>query len=148
MENKLKKIFYSYSHKDKTHRENMEKHLTILRQSNLISEWSDKEILAGQHINNTILDALNSSDIIIFLISIDFLASPACIYEWNTAKELVKNNDKKIICIILRECPWTDFDDMKDYLALPYDGKPITSWDSIDSAWNNVYGEIKKVVRS
>ena len=33
------KLFYSYSHKDETHRENMEKSLAILEQDSLLYEW-------------------------------------------------------------------------------------------------------------
>lgn len=147
MDSSKVKIFYSYSHRDKEHRENMEKYLTLLRQSDLIDEWSDKEILAGQNIDKEISDALCSAKIIVFLVSIDFLNSPACIKEWTTANQIAAEGGQKLISIILRECPWQDFSSMKESLVLPYDGKPVTTWESVDAAWNNVYQSIKKVIQ-
>ena len=35
---------------------------------------------------------------------------------------------------------------MKDYLALPRDGKPISQWDDEDAAWQEVYEQIKRVL--
>ena len=40
------KLFYSYSHKDAKYREELEKHLTILRDNGLIEEWHDGKIEA------------------------------------------------------------------------------------------------------
>jgi hypothetical protein len=41
------KIFYSYAHEDKGYRETLEKHLSTLKQSALIAEWSDRNINAA-----------------------------------------------------------------------------------------------------
>lgn len=147
MDEKMVNIFYSYSHKDKVHKENMEKFLTILRREKIINEWSDKEILAGQNIQSEISAALAKADVVIFLISIDFLNSDACIQEWDKANEVAKIENKKLISVILRECPWSDFSNMSESLALPYDGKPISLWDDLDSAWQDVYKGIKRVIQ-
>lgn len=139
-------VFYSYSHADSSHKKNIEKFNTLLRNEGLISEWSDKEILPGKNINNEIEKALMGADLIIFLVSIDFIASPACKKEWDSANKISKEKNKSLVSIIVRDCPWLDFENMSESLVLPYDGKPIALWDSEDSAWMSVYSNIRKLV--
>ncbi|MGZ8226743.1 MAG: TIR domain-containing protein [Methylococcaceae bacterium] len=140
------KLFYSYCHADESHRQDMEKYLTLLKKDGILKEWCDRKLLAGQKFTEVIKKELNDADIIVFLVSIDFLNSDACKEEWELANTISKNSKKHLISIILRECPWTEFDDMGDHLALPTDGKPVTSWHDKDSAWCDVYKGIKNVV--
>ena len=48
------KVFYSYSHRDESFRAELEKHLTLLKQQNLIDEWHDRRIAAGADIREDI----------------------------------------------------------------------------------------------
>ena len=40
-------LFYSYSHKDESLRDELAKHLTTLQRAGFIREWYDREIRAG-----------------------------------------------------------------------------------------------------
>ncbi|MEO0985917.1 MAG: hypothetical protein AAFY20_10235 [Cyanobacteria bacterium J06639_14] len=40
-------VFFSYSHKDEDMRDELAKHLTILRRTNVIADWYDRDITAG-----------------------------------------------------------------------------------------------------
>jgi GTPase SAR1 family protein len=140
------KIFYSYSHKDEKHRDQMEKFLRMLKTQGLVEHWSDRSILAGQHIEKTIEDEIKSSEIIAFLISVDFLTSSACQKELMLAKEMAEKSGKKLISVIVRECPWQDYESLSSYLATPKDGKAISTWESNDEAWTDVYHDFKKVI--
>ena len=120
--------------------------LALLKTSGLLSEWSDRKIIPGQNIPKTIRNEMQQADIFAFLISSDFLASEACIDQWNRAKELASGSNKRLIPIILRKCAWQDFDNMSDFLALPKDGLPVKEWDSPDEAWQDVYTGIKGVI--
>jgi TIR domain-containing protein len=139
-------LFYSYSHADEGHRIDMEKYLTLLRREGVLKEWYDRKILPGQKITEVIHQQLIKADIIIFLVSIDFLNSDSCHEEWELAKSLAKVSKKSLISIIVRDCPWSDFDNMSDYLVLPTDGKSVSSFSEKDSAWSYVYSGIKAVV--
>ncbi len=140
------KLFYSYSHKDEEHREDMEKALTLLRRDGLLADWYDRKIVPGQSIAKSIESKMEKSDVVAFLLSQDYLASKACTDEWNLATKLAEKSDKRLIPIILRECAWTDFSNMSDMLALPTDGKPIAEWGSSDAYWKDVYDGIKSVI--
>ena len=142
------RLFYSYSHKDSSFREKMEKILKLLEENDGLKQWSDRSIAPGSHISDTIKQTMEKSDILAFLINGDFLASDACKEEWNYAKRLAKNGTQARIPIILKECAWKDFDDMKSLMALPQDGKPVAKFGSRDEAWRQIYEGIKNVIES
>ena len=83
-----------------------------------LKQWSDRSILSGEHISDAIKQNMEKSDILVFLISTDFLASEACKKEWNYAGQLAQNGNQIRIPIILKECVWQDYDDMKSVLGL------------------------------
>ncbi len=71
-------IFYSYAHADEALRQHLETHLSLLRRQGLISEWHDRQILAGDEWARDIDQHLETASIILLLISPDFLASNYC----------------------------------------------------------------------
>ena len=139
------KLFYSYCHKDPKFKETMERTLKLLEDDGL-RQWSDGCILPGQHIDKAIKRNMEESDIFAFLISRDFLASEECKKEWSYAKQLSQNGKARIIPIIIRQCSWRDFDDMREFLVLPQDGKPVTQFNDRDTAWQQIYEGIKGVI--
>ena len=72
------KIFYSYCHTDEKYRNRLEKFLCSLRDNGKITEWHDRKINAGDIWNDKILNELSSSDVVLLLVTQDFLTSEAC----------------------------------------------------------------------
>ena len=68
-------LFYSYAHEDEDLRSRLEVHLAALRRSGLIRDWHDHFIVPGQNWDDEIKRNLQSADLILFLISADFLNS-------------------------------------------------------------------------
>lgn len=137
-------LFYSYSHKDKEQRQELDKHLSMLVRNKVINQWYDGQITAGSLWESTILEHLKNADIVLFLVTANWLNSTACIEEWEEAKKLQKSQpNKRLIPIIAVDCAWQDFDDMASMLVLPSDGKAVSQWRPKDSAWNNIYAGIK-----
>ena len=71
-------IFYSYSHKDEALRDELEKHLGILKRRGIITDWHDRRIGAGKEWEGAIDRHLESAKVILLLISSDFIASDYC----------------------------------------------------------------------
>jgi hypothetical protein len=71
-------IFISYSHRDDGLRQELDTQLSSLRRQGLISVWHDRWILAGQEWAREINHNLNDADLILLLISPDFIASDYC----------------------------------------------------------------------
>ena len=71
-------VFISYSHRDRALREELETHLSNLRRQNVIASWYDGDISPGTEWKAKILEHLNTDQIILLLISADFMASDFC----------------------------------------------------------------------
>ena len=50
--------------------------------------------------------------------------------------------------IILSPCGWLDDNDIHTLLALPTDGKAISSFENSDAAWNDVYNGLKNLINN
>lgn len=136
------KLFYSYCHSDKEFREDMEHHLSVLERSGEISEWCDREILPGQNFVEEIDRQMDAADIIVLLISSDFLASPACVQEMTTALNLREKKATTVIPVIVRPCDWKH-SEISSLLALPTNGLPITEWSNRDKAFLSITDGIR-----
>ncbi|WP_428242745.1 toll/interleukin-1 receptor domain-containing protein [Gynuella sp.] len=132
------KLFYSYSHKDESYREKLETHLSILRRNKYISEWHDRRISAGSDWEEEINYNLEDSDIILLLVSSNFLASDYC-YDTETIRALEKHEsgDAVVIPIILSPCLWLE-SELKVLHSLPNDNKAISVFENEDVAWLEV----------
>lgn len=151
--NKLK-LFISYSHEDNLednlYIEQFEKHIAPLKDNGLIEEWYDREILPGKDYQKEIDNNLENADIICLFISANFLSSESCKKEKKKTLELRKKKEIPVIPIILSPCGWKDDEDISNLrlLALPTDGKPVSSFQGRDEAWHNVYTGLKGIIEA
>jgi tetratricopeptide (TPR) repeat protein len=142
------KLFYCYAREDKLYRAALEKHLGTLRRQGLIVDWHDRNINTGQEWAKEIDINLNEADIILLLISPDFIHSDYCYSkEMNRALERHENGTARVIPIILRPCDYegAPFSGLQ---ALPPDAAPVTGrkWRSRDEAFSLVAQGVRKVV--
>ncbi|WP_417384928.1 toll/interleukin-1 receptor domain-containing protein [Gimesia sp.] len=139
-------LFYSYSHKDEFLRDQLQTHLSSLRRNGVISNWHDRRISAGREWEGQIDDHLNSAQVILLLISADFLASDYCSdIELERAMERHNAGEARVIPVILRACDWAGSQFCK-LQALPKDAEPITSWQNRDEAFTDVAKGIRIAV--
>jgi hypothetical protein len=142
----MTKIFFSYCHKDEAIRDELEKHLSLLRRQGLIESWHDRRIVPGSEIDHHIDVNLEDSDIILLLISPDFIASDYCYdIEMQRAIEKHQNNEAVVIPIILEFCDWHAAPFGK-HKALPEDGRPVVSYPNINIPLTVITKEIRKIV--
>ena len=139
-------LFYSYSHKDEGLQKELNEHLASLERIGLISPWHDREINAGVEWKGKIDERLDSADLILLLISSSFINSEYC-YEKEMRRALERHKQGKacVIPIILRPCRWEHLP-IKELQILPKDALPVTKWQRIDDAFNNVVTEIQRAV--
>lgn len=139
-------VFYSYAPEDEELLDKLEKQLSILRRQGLIASWHKGKVGAGEEAEREIETHLKTADLILLLVSDDFLASDSCYsVEMQGALQRHKAGNARVIPIILRPVDWTGalFSKLK---PLPKDGKPITSWANRDEAFYDVAGGIRKAV--
>ena len=132
-------IFYSYSHKDEELRAKMETHLATLQRSGLIRQWHDRKIIAGQKWTEEINRYLEEAQLILFLISADFINS---VYisdvEVKRALERRDAGQAVVVPVILRPVMWQIIPEFRSLQALPEGARPVTEWPSLDSAFLNI----------
>jgi internalin A len=139
-------LFYSYSHKDEVLRGEIETHLKLLQRQGLISTWHDRKIAAGAEWAGQIDRNLEAADIILLLVSADFIASDYCYdLEMKRALERHEQGSARVIPVILRDVDWQSAPFGK-LQALPKNGTPVTLWSAKDSAWKDVAVGIRKAV--
>ena len=140
------RLVYSYSHRDEGLRDELETHLALLERQGVIAPWSDRKIVAGEDWAGRIDEHFKDADIILLLISADFLRSNYCYeIEMENALERHRAGTARVVPIILRDVDWhsAPFGKLQ---ALPRDGRPITLWTNRDEAWAVVAREIRNVI--
>ncbi len=140
------RLFYSYSHRDEKLRRELETHLKLMQREGLIEPWHDRQITAGQEWNDEIGAGLEEAEIIVLLVSSDFIASDfAYGTEMTRALERHQSGTARVIPVIVRDVDWrtAPFGKLQ---ALPKDGKPVTKWSSRDSAWRDVSSGIRRTI--
>lgn len=142
----MSSVFFSYAHEDEDLRDRLEKHLSMLKREGAISAWHDRRIVAGDPLNEVIDERLQQADIILLLVSADFLASEYCYgVEMKRAMERHADGSTRVIPVILKHCDWQSAPFGK-LLAAPKDGKPITTWANEDEAFLDVVHQIRAVL--
>lgn len=141
-------VFTSYAHKDQDLLEELKKQLFPLKRLGIIQQWYDREIKAGTEWQGQIDANLDSAQLILLLISPDFMASDYC-YDVEAKRALQRHEagDARVIPVILRPVMWsnTPFSKLQ---GLPRDAKPVTTWDNRDSALLNVVEGIQDAIES
>lgn len=132
------RLFMSYAHKDDEIRKELTAHLSPLRHQGLIVEWNDRLISPGSDWEKEISVNLERSDLVILLISADFLNSNYCMgVEMKRALSLHTSGLNRVVPVIARPSLWQNMPFSK-LQVLPREGLPITKWSDRDSAYLSV----------
>src|SRR5256885_883710 len=126
------RIVFCYAHEDELLLNRLKAHLRPLQRQGLVEMWHDRVINAGAEWQQEIDNAFNMADIILLLVSVDFMNSDYC-YDVELQKAIERHRRKEacVIPIILRYTFWQGtFGELQ---ALPTDAKPIESsnWHSL-----------------
>src|SRR5579859_2656706 len=130
-------IFISYAHEDEQLCTELQKHLRLLERVKGVEVWSDLQLHGGEEREREISLYLNTAQIILLLISPDFMDSDQCYHiEMKRALERHEAEKASVIPIILRPLSWEDASFAK-LQVLPTDAKPVTSeaWYTQDEAF-------------
>lgn len=112
-----------------------------------MTNWYDREILPGENWEQAIDHHLATADVILLLISPDFLASDYCYgVEMQRALERHHTGTCCVIPILLRLTYWeeTPFSSIQ---MLPTDARPIARWTDPDEAFYDVVKGISRAIK-
>src|SRR5713101_9728744 len=126
-------ILICYAREDEALLNKLKTHLRPLQRQGLIDVWYDRNISAGTEWEPEIKEHLNSAQIVLLLVSPDFMGSDYCYsIEMKQALERHARGEAKVIPVILRSVYWHG-EPLGKLQALPTDGKPVT-----DPDWHNL----------
>jgi CheY-like chemotaxis protein len=146
-------LFYSYAHEDEALRDELRGHLKILERRGLLSSWYDREIKAGEDWHARIDEQLQMADLVLLLVSKDFIESDYIFgNELTVAMQRHQAGFATVVPVIVRAID-IDPDDREalpflSLQGLPTDMRPVTSWPNRDEAWTNVAKGLRGTIKA
>ena len=96
-------LVFSYAHADEALRNELEKHLSPLKRMGRISTWHDRRIAPGEEFEGQIDRYFSEADIILLLISSDFIASDYC-YQIEMSNALQRHERGEAVGVLQGSC--------------------------------------------
>lgn len=141
------KVFISYSHRDKRFLDELLTHLKPLERAGRVSSWSDKQLKPGEKWFEEIKRTLQSSKVVVMLLTSNFLASDF-INDFELAPVLkeAEAGGVRILWVLVRACSY-QHTALKNYQALLPLDKPLAEMKAErDRAWVAICKEIERAV--
>ncbi len=145
---KAVKLYISYATEDEKLKNQLLRHLGLLIRKGYIESWDDKQIRAGDKRDEEVLKHLGEANIILCLLSANFIQSDFCYtIEMKYALERQKENNVQIVPIILKSVDWkgTPLGDLQ-VLPRDYNNRPIADRPNKDKVFGAVVQEIQRVI--
>ena len=138
-------LFISYSQKDDRYRDQFDSFLEAYGIKGEIERWTDTRIESGQKWEPEILGNLESADIIVLLLSTDFIRTNYCMQvEAKRALERAEKGECAVVPIVIRACPFEKLE-LGTIQAIPPNRKPVKEHRDRDKAWKLVCGKLELV---
>jgi formylglycine-generating enzyme required for sulfatase activity len=142
-------VFISYSHKDETWKDLVVQHLRVLADEQGFDVWDDRRIGPGQEWKAEITRAIESADVALLLVSVDFLTSP--FIRGEEIPPLLRLRHERrldVVPVIVRGCAWQEVGWLGRLQARPKDGKPLNrmSEGEMDEALASLATEVSRML--
>lgn len=147
--NSALKIFISYSHKDEIFKDELVTLLAGLQRRGIVDAWQDRRVEEGDEWNRSIQNAMNDCDLVLLLVSADYLAS-RFIQNEEQPKLLQRREEMqvRVIPIIVRPCPWRGEPVLKDIQVLPENGEAVITFSKETGQRDRIWTEIADVIET
>jgi TIR domain len=142
------KLYISYAPEDEGLKKQLLKHLSLLVRQGYIESWDNRQIRAGNKRDEEVLKHLDEADIILCLLSANFIQSDFCYsVEMRRALERQKLKEVQVVPIILRAVDWkgTPLGDLQ-VIPRDYNNRPIADRPNKDKVFRVVVQEIGRIV--
>lgn len=122
-------------------------HLVSLIYSGLIEIWHVGRILGGDEWETEIVKHIQDAQLILLMISADFLTSRRCIdIALKASLQQRASQHVRVVPILLRPVEWK-LPPLRGLQPVPRDGRTITEWRNRDEAWLLVVQEIHAIIK-
>ncbi len=137
------KLFYSYAEEDERLLQGLNQHLSALKNEGYITEWNKRKLIPGAHKKEETDKQFWAADVILLLISSNYLASDT---EYAEMKQALARQKDDIIVIPLLLRPVDLPEILLSLKTLPGNGKSVTEWRVRDKAYTNIAQGIREAI--
>lgn len=132
----------SYAPEDHLLRDELVQSLQVLRRQKTIEIWHEGLVLPGADVDGELRQHLEHDDVVLLLVSPDYLASDRCMDQAEIAMKRHERHEVRLIPVLVRPAAWsaTPFGSLP---PLPTEGTAVTNWLNRDQAWSNISGGIR-----
>ena len=117
----------SYSQRDEVWRNELVRHLRVLKRGGVLRIWDTSEIQAGTDWSEEIGEKLNSADLAVILISPDALASDFIVErELPALIQRQRSGGLVVVPVLLRPSPWTAVEGLAELQFANSPSKPMS----------------------
>ena len=136
------KVAVSYAHADDRLMKSFASHLEIAVRERMVDPWDDRWIVAGSDWRNDIDRRFRDADVVVLLVSDEFLQSKYCMdVEVPLVLERASRNQAVVVPVIVRPCDWQKTILQTRQVVLPHN-RPVTQWGNRSEAWRIVLHRI------
>jgi hypothetical protein len=140
------KVFCCYAREDQEMLVQLKKHLALLKRQGKITIWSDTNLNAGVEWKKELHKHLESADIILLLISPNFMNSDYC-YNTEMERAIARHNeDSAVVIPILLSSTFYENAPFAKLEIIPTKEKPVTQWSDWDDAFYDITKHINQVI--
>ena len=139
------KLFVSYSQKDEEWKERVMSHLNPML-TGVPRKITVSKIEPSARNPQRLVESFAESDIIILLISADFLASEFIMSQESFRLISLHQQGLVILPVIIKPCAWQMIEWIAKFQVLPRDGQPLSSHKDLDQAIYDVAMRIVEIV--
>jgi len=129
----------------KTLKRHLRSHLRELERMRPIEMWDEQNVDGGGEKGKEIERHLSEANIILLLLSPNFLASDECDIQMSMASERHKQAEATVIPILLRKCAWRSTPLLKELQPLPKNGISISERNEDDAFFEVSEGIIEAI---
>ncbi|GCE09305.1 toll/interleukin-1 receptor domain-containing protein [Dictyobacter aurantiacus] len=139
-------VFFCYAREDKKLRDDLDRHLSSLKRQKVIETWHEYEIVAGVNRQHAIDTYFRKADVVLLLISSDFISSDYCYsHEMQQAMHRHEADSATVLPILLRPVDITGAP-FSHLQMLPRDNTPVTLWKNQDEAFFYITQDIRQAI--
>jgi hypothetical protein len=138
------RVFVSYAQTDEAFRTRLDVHLAPLVREGLIDLWCDRAIDPGSDWERDIRHELAVADVVVLLVTPDFVASAYC-FEKELTEALRRHEEEgvRIVPVYVKAVDLLHLS-FRRFQGLPADLRPITAWPHADDAWLQVAQGVRR----
>ena len=133
-----------FENSDRDLRISLDRYVQQLSRNGEVSIWNTEQVLPGEEKDTVCYQQLEKADLVLLLISQDFLADQSCYDRALQALEMCRKNPaKKVAAVLLRPSSIADTP-LKDLTQLPLPEVCITQYKDPEQGFWDAYQGIKK----